>query len=977
MLRKSSILFVLLLLVKQIYSQSYNFKNYSVENGLPFIQIFAIHQDSRGYLWTTGYGGLSRFDGKEFINYGPRNGLANHYASAIASCVKGNLWIGTKDGLNEFVNEKDFLTYTIKQGLPSNTVLSLASDEKEKMYVGTDKGLCFVANGVFTTIKELDGYTINCLLHRYDLGLIIGTDKGLFQYRNSKLENYWPDKKTQPVNCLSYNKTGLWIGTPQGLVQLDPQSKKTVVYGINNGLIDDNITSLTCDYGGNTWVGTHSGLMRFNGKEFAYYKISSDINSNNILSSSIDYEENIWLGTHAGMFKYRDEGFVSYGPQDGLIGTMVFPIIRDQQKVLWVGTEQFGLFKYENNVFEQIKTQNKIIGDTINCLTMLNDKLLVGHNAGLTVKDEQGFRQIKNFPRVHVYMLLKDSKNKFWAGSLGAFYSFDLTNKWEAINIQKFQAPGNTTDDQFWGIAEDKQGKLWFAAYHSGLYRYDGTTFEFMHQQLNIKTDDVFNLVNGKGNLIYAASLDGVYEINTETLKSFNFNETNGLSSNLVYSLLLTNGGHTLWAGTNQGACKIDLDEFHSSDKVSVATYGKADGFNGVECNVGMWEDPVDGIVWFATVNGLVKYNPNQFSRNDREAKLNITNIQLFYEDTVLPDNSVLPYDLNNISFHYIGICLSNPEKVRYIHKLEGFDKYWSPETDENVTRYSNLPPGNYTFKVRCSNNEGIWNQPIFFNFTIKRPYYQQWWFIVSVVGFVVSIIILIFRLRINQLKREQGKETEKQIEISKNQLKALRSQMNPHFMFNSLNSIQNYIVNNKDDRAILYLNKFAKLMRMILNNSEKSVVTLREELDAMRLYIELEQMRFQNTFQYEINVNGEIDQDFEQIPTMLIQPYVENAILHGLNPKKEEGLLKIEIRLAGGVMICSIIDNGIGREKSAEMKRNSAKEHKSMGMDITKQRLQILNSVNNSNLSVRINDLKDEKGLPAGTKVDIFIPIT
>jgi ligand-binding sensor domain-containing protein len=976
MLRKGFILFGLLLLARQIHSQSYNFKNYSVENGLPFIQIFAIHQDSRGYLWSTGYGGLSRFNGKEFINYGPRNGLANHYASAIASCNMGSLWIGTKDGLNEFVEEKEFRTYTVKQGLPSNNILSLAADDKDRMYVGTDNGLCYVKKGVFTTVKELKGITIRCLLFRKELGLMIGTNFGLFQYRNDRLEKYLLAENNQDINCISWNREGLWIGTSEGLVQLNTDTKKSIVYGISNGLIDENITALTCDFKGNTWVGTHSGLMKFNGKEFAYYKITSDINSNNIHCSAIDYEENIWLGTHAGLFKYRDEGFVSYGAHDGLFGTMVFPILRDKQQVLWIGTEQFGLFKYENNVFEQIKPKGNVVGDTIHSLILAGDALLIGHNSGLSVKDKQ-FHYIKNFPRVPAYSLMKDSKGRFWVGSMSAVYNFEITPDWEAKDLKVLHLPTAATDYQVWGIAEDNAGSFWFGAYHGGLYKYDGNTApQLMNKALNIHTEDVFSLIKSRKGYIYAASLDGAYEINPETNTSSNFNEAGGLSSNLVYSLLLTNNEHILWIGTNQGANKLHLDEFHNLGRVNISTYGKADGFKGVECNGGIWEDP-DGTIWFSTVNGLIKYSPNQLSRNEREAKLNFTSIQLFYADTVLPDNSDLPYDLNNISFHYTGICLSNPEKVRYIHKLENFDRYWSPESDEDVTRYSNLPPGSYTFKVRCCNNEGIWNQPITFSFTINKPYYQQWWFVLSVVGFAVSLVIIVFRLRLNQLKREQRKETEKQIEISKNQLKALRSQMNPHFMFNSLNSIQNYIVNNKDDRAILYLNKFAKLMRMILNNSEKSLVTLREELDAMRLYIELEQMRFQNTFQYEINVGEEIDPDFEQIPTMLIQPYVENAILHGLNPKGERGLLKLEIRLAGGVMICSIMDNGIGREKSAEMKRNSAKEHKSMGMDITKQRLQILNSVNNSNLSVRISDLRDEKGLPAGTKVDIFIPIT
>ncbi|HEY1039663.1 MAG TPA: histidine kinase, partial [Bacteroidia bacterium] len=890
---------------------------------------------------------------------------------------KGNLWIGTKTGLNEFVNEKEFKTYTTANGLPSNNVSSLASDTKSRLYIGTDKGLCYYSNSKFILVKELQGVPISCLLYHQDIGLLIGTNTGFYMMEGNKPYQVELPNSSNDVNCLTYQRSsGIWIGTTEGLVQLHPETKKTILYGIANGLIEDNIASLTADYNRTIWVGTHSGLMKFNGNAFSYYKISSDQNSNNILCSYIDYEENMWFGTHAGLFKFRDEGFVSYGPHDGLTGTMVFPITRDNEGILWIGTESEGLFKFENNIFEQIKSKDGTVGDSINCFLTEKDRLLVGSSTGLAAMISGKFIKVKNIPNEHVYKITRDSKDNYWIGSLGVLYQCKINNKQEAEIIKTLKLPRATQDYQVWGIEEDYKGDMWIGAYLGGLYKYTANGFELLDTKLKINTEDIFTLTRDRNGIIYAGSLEGLYIIEPKTYGVKHISEDNGLSSNLIYSLLLTNNENVLWVGTNQGVNKIDLFQLSQNGNLSINTYSKADGFKGVECNVGSYGDP-DGTLWFSTVNGLIRYNPALFTQNDKEAKLTITGINLFYQDTLLPDSSILPYDINNITFRYSGICLSNPEKVMYMHKLEGFDKYWSPETKENVTLYSNLPPGNYVFKVRCCNNEGVWNAPVSFAFSISRPYYQTWWFILSVIGLFVSIIIIIFRIRLNQLRKEERKETEKQIEISKNQLKALRAQMNPHFMFNSLNSIQNYIVNNKDDRAVMYLNKFAKLMRLILNNSEKSVVTLKEELDAMKLYIELEQMRFQNRFQFRITVSDEIDTEFEQIPTMLIQPYVENAILHGLNPKPGEGLLQIDIRLAAGVMICSIIDNGIGREKSAENRRLSAKEHKSMGMSITKQRLQILNTINNSNLSVRINDLKDEKGLPLGTKVDIFIPIT
>lgn len=959
----------------RLHAQTYNFRNYSVENGLPFIQIFSIYQDSKGYLWSGGYGGLSRFDGNTFTNYSPKQGLANHYVSSITEGTENELWVGTIEGISVLKNNK-FTTYSVKNGLPDKRINCLLRSGG-RIYIGTEKGLCYYSDKKFTFQPYPGAKNIHCLLGANG-NIYAGTENGIYCIGNKNDSLILPGRT---VNSLVIDRKGrIWAATNNGLLSFDPDFKALVSYGISNGLIDENINCLNVDVKDNLWLGTQSGLMKFNGKIFSYYKVSADANANKIISLSNDYEDNVWIGTHAGLFKFRDEGFVSFGPHDGLLNSLVFGIYRDREKNLWVATESGGLFKYSENIFSNYTSRNGVPGDTLNCIIEDAKKnLLVGGSRGISVLRNGSFVWLDALKNEFVHNFFLDKDKNIWAGTNNgiARLRFNYTNN--SIQVERFKLPTTVPNVQVWAFAQDNSGSIWIGTYQGGLFRYDGKEIVYMNQKLGIRSNDIVSLEHNKNDdKIYIASFQGIYELDPSTYTMEHFGEEDGLSSDLVYVLMLANNGTTLWAGTNQGANKIDLGEFRHSYNKNILAYGKTEGFKGVESNSnGIWLDK-DGQVWFGTVNGLIRYNPADFTENLTESKLNITSMRLFYKDTLLPENAELDYNQNNISIHYIGICLTNPSKVRYIHKLEGFEKQWSPENAESYTTYSNLPPGHYTFKVKSCNNEGIWNtDPVTFSFTILQPYWQRWWFQLSLIALAVAVIILIFRIRLNQLKRAQRKETEQQIEISKNELKALRAQMNPHFMFNSLNSIQHYIINNKDDEAVFYLNKFAKLMRVILNNSEKPTVTIREELDALKLYIELEQMRFQNKFTYEIKIDDAIDPDYEQVPTMLMQPYIENAILHGLTTRKEPGHLLIEIKLVDKFLLCSITDNGIGRQKSAEMRRNRTKEHKSMGMKITQDRLQLLNTIYQSNLSLKINDLADKDGTALGTKVDIFIPIS
>ncbi|MGZ6539861.1 MAG: sensor histidine kinase, partial [Bacteroidia bacterium] len=261
------------------------------------------------------------------------------------------------------------------------------------------------------------------------------------------------------------------------------------------------------------------------------------------------------------------------------------------------------------------------------------------------------------------------------------------------------------------------------------------------------------------------------------------------------------------------------------------------------------------------------------------------------------------------------------------------------------------------------------------FTFTIDRPFWRTWIFLLTLISTFILALILSIRFRIRRIKNREKQKTELNKKIANIESQALRAQMNPHFIFNTLSSIQHYISNNDTDSALKYLSKFAKLMRRIMDNSKQQMIAVDEEIKALNLYLELEVMRFDKKFEYNINVDREIDQTYDRIPSMLIQPYVENAIIHGLLPKQGNGKISITLEKHGDTILCTIEDNGIGREKSMEFKKNRVQQHKSMGMSITKERLDILNSSLNSNINAEIIDLF-ENGKSSGTKVKLIIPL-
>jgi len=984
---------VCLLLSSLVPAQNYNFRNYTVDDGLPFIGVSSIYQDVKGNLWIGGYGGLSCFNGKTFANYSPKNGLATHSVFAVTGDTAGNLWVGTLNGLCGFAKGQ-FTTYTVSEGLASDKINCLLTDSKSRVWIGTDKGVMIFDGKTFLAPAHLlDSVSpiIRSVMRDRQNRIWIGTEKGIVVANENgevlKILNSRQGLDNEHINC-TYQDTGgnYWIGTDKGISLFDKELKKHSTSAVLNGI---NILSVVQDLQGNFWISSELGLWKYDGKEFKNIALGKDLNANKTSCLFQDFEKNVWIGTYSGLFRYRSGDFTTFGQNEGLVPPFVTQLTLDRYGNLWISTDGGGVYILRNGKIYNYTQSEGLSSNSIKSVIQTADGTMwLGSEQGFCTcapvpdpaKKPVFHRQDRNL-HLHsdsIYIIFQDSRGALWFGQNNGVMRYrNGVFTWISL-------PGMKNGFTAYYFLEDSNHSIWVGTYQGGLFRTEhpeenNPVFTAMNQKLGMKSDSYLALLQDKEGIYYFGTFDGVYMYDPrgrygQVKKPIRFSEADGLSSDLVYLMTFDEEEKVLWVGTNQALNKIDLEAFKKQGKKKIIPYGKEEGFNGVECNGSSVAKESDGSIWFGTVNGLIRYSPSEYKSNQILAKTNLTGIRLFYSDTSLAEYSELSHDKNNLSFEYIGICLTNPHKVRYLVKLEGFDNAWSPVTSSNVATYSNLPPGKYTFNVISCNNEGIWTPtPAHFTFTILTPFWKRGWFYWVLALGLSGGILLVFRLRINQVRENENLK----VRVATNELKALRSQMNPHFIFNSLNSIQHFIVHNDEVSASKYLNTFAKLIRTILNNSEKPTTTIREEIDSVRLYLELEALRFEDKFEYQIQIEPGLDLDYYEVPTMLIQPFAENAILHGLLPKGGNGKLLIQITQDKNHILCAIVDNGIGRSKAQEMKENSMrKTQKSFGMKITQDRLELLNYIHKTNLSVRIVDLKDERGQASGTRVEIYIPV-
>ena len=329
-----------------------------------------------------------------------------------------------------------------------------------------------------------------------------------------------------------------------------------------------------------------------------------------------------------------------------------------------------------------------------------------------------------------------------------------------------------------------------------------------------------------------------------------------------------------------------------------------------------------------------------------------------------------LKYNDNLISFEFATLNFLSANTNMYAYKLEGYDDNWINAGNRTTAYYTKLTPGKYFFKVKSISEKQSSSNIYIIKIIIDPPFWQTWWFYSLVVILIILSIIFIIKWRTGIIDQSYKNK------LAEMELKALRSQMNPHFIFNSLNSIQYYILKKEPKAAYNYLTKFSNLMRMILQNSKYKLISLKSEYEWLKIYLELESLRMENTLDWAIEIDKNINTEKAFLPAMVFQPYVENAIIHGLLPKPENRKLTVEILQEKNVLKCIITDNGIGRNKSFELNKARLKQHESTAMSLTKDRLAILNIETTQGIGPKVIDLFDQNNEPCGTRVEITLPL-
>ncbi len=937
-------------------------------------------QDAKGYIWIATENGLVKYSKDNSTIFDKQNGLAEHGVYYMEERQPGELMLITSN--NRFLSIKD--NRIREEKITPKIQHYLASKSKENTFdisylINKDsKGNQIINSQQRTILIEAKTENIVDLsLHnnyRSEAYLVIDKNKdnsyfvknnikwiSELQKRNNQLDiaivgngkvkkitiNLLNDSRLDWRSRILNNDGITFVSVHNNLIQIDQELNVKVVP------FSSVISSLYIHKKHGLWVGTSSnGVYHYpNSKSLATF--NRGLNGLTVSSIAVDKEGGTWCTTtEKGVFYAGNYSVLHYPDKKELNKkTTLLKTINNQ---LFLSTEIDHLFRVENNQF-------------------YNTKLLTTGNADIT--DMFVFRDKK-------YIATKG-----YFGILNNQYQVEKT-----IESPKYK--GNLTSYQL-----DAFGNQVYILGVGAVYQYNGTKVEMLPQSLPSK-GRCFKVLHE--DLLYVGCNDGLYKIKpiSDTLEKIKDINT------AVSKILISKKGKVYFTTKGQGFYQLENDK-----AISIPIKNASLVMNDLT------EDE-QGNIWIASNNGLIKYHPkksNVYQKANGLLSNDITHLSMYQHTLFLssPDglcqfpiateleNQTPPHLLvaqlrindsiytsenktikldywqNNLTVTLDRLHFKEGNQEGLLYKLIGQDSEFRKE-NSNVLRFENLAPAEYKLVMYAVNNDGIKSEkPLLLQIKIHPPFWKTAWFIVSMIVLILFVIFLITKQVIQSVKKREAEKTRINKLISESQLSALQAQMNPHFIFNAINGIQNYILNKEEDQAYRYLTKFSQLVRLVLNNSRNKELTLQEELDMLALYIELEQLRFDHAFDYRLTIDPSVNPYEIEIPSMLMQPYVENAIWHGLmNLKKERtGKLTIAISTENELLKIVIEDNGVGRAKANEFKTNSI--HHSVGMQLTEERLEMIRNIWKTNeVKVVIHDLYDEAQEASGTKVALFLPL-
>lgn len=1000
LLKSLFVSFLVIIGSSHLFAQAYNFNFLSIQNGLPQSQAFCLDFDDDNQVWIgTQGGGLCRYDGKEFLYFTKNDSLLSNRIYSLKN-INNQLWIGQKGGVSVFNSDGSFVCNYYSDN-PNQTIQDIVFFD-DQIYLASNDGLLTInENKVepFLDNPNLKQLNIFKFFTPDTSNLWLCTEKGLISFDNvfGKLNKGKGLSHNNVQEVVVFNDE--WVlGTYGGGLNF---YKKNEIYQKEKfrDLNDAIVLSLYVSQQNELWIGTlNKGVFRYVAEtdDLRNFKTSNGLSGNHIKTIKSDVWGNIWIGTSGGGISvYQNSPFLKYTSASGLNGNYVFSVLNDSKNNLWLGTEGTGvmrindtsrvLFDEEYGFYsEKVKA---IFEDSRGNIWLGTEGKGVGLYRSVDNKDTiYKFNASSGLYGNWVRSFAEDQKNKrIYIGSSenGIFYMNYNSKNYQNISFKRLK---DETLGDLKGVGDlhFDNNRLWYvtAAGDYGFYSSNRECKRFFEPKVSFRnivgSDSVFWL-GTKDNGILKIKILGDSLVHTKWITAAN---SGVIASNNVYQLVLHK--NQLWVGTERGLDRLELDSSHVIQKSE--HFGYEEGFEGVETNINAGHFDKAGNFWSGTVDGLYLYkglSPNILRENP--PTLTLSDFRIVFEsieNTRFAENFekgkviksiLLNYNENHISFSFKAIHYSFPERIKYRWKLDGVESDWNPATKVNIATYPNLLPGKYTFNVQASVDDQWKLTPLTVDFTIDKPYWDKFWFKFAYYSTGGLILILVILLLFKRQKRK-NKELNEKLKLEKNLLeleqKALRLQMNPHFIFNVLNSIHNLIILNDSDKARYALSKFSKLMRQVLENSREKLISIDDEMKTLKNYVQLERLTSNIDVELEFIIGDLVDTEEEVLPPLMIQPFVENAIIHGLMGSGKKGKIVVAFDwMNENVLVCSVQDNGVGRTVSA--KRNAQKDvyHKSTALQVAQERLANINQSQNFN-PFEIVDLLEENGTPKGTKV-------
>ncbi|MEI6086446.1 MAG: histidine kinase [Bacteroidota bacterium] len=985
--------------------------HYDVSTGLPSNEIYSAKQDSKGFLWVGTDAGLVRYDGNSFFLFNNTNSRGASVSGLIED-RDGKMWFNNFSGQIFYAKGDSIYQYQPWEKYYKTQLTDFTIDNNNDIIIDNNENYIYR----FKNQKEQAEKLVDNINSKQAISKMYD-GKILFTFLNrAQLFSLEPDNSIQLIPIYELDGTRILKSRLVNQFQFynsflnnqtlclqrrNPTDKKPYLYYYKNAGIYVHPVSLILqqlklfpvsaydDDAGNLFIGTELGVLWIKKNDNGYYVQKYFLKNETVSGILKTKEGSIWIYTlKNGIFQIPDLNiWLSEGFDLGLKTEGVSSIKKGKQGSLYAASIAGEIFEYKKFTDKPATKFKQLYERFIQAMEYdsTNDKLYLSKLLTDVVDLKTGRYEEHNFGTSSKdYFFRKDgvifsSGNAFVASvnNNSAYFNKvieeEFNTKQEPI-LKAIKGPYQSAfllKQRNKGIWYQEQEKILWVGFVDGLQYHENHVWKTFYDPETKQPIIAFHFAELEdGTLCIATINQGLYFVKNKKVV-LHLTEQKGLVSNRIKRIATDEDAvWMIMPGAIQG---YNIKTHQLTNLIIANNAAKQELYDVVVLR---------DTVYLATSRGI-QFFPETIDPINKEApNILINSIQVDGKKMSINSDIVLPHSTSTISITMQGISIKSSGGLIFQYRLIGSDTNWvRASSSQNIVRYASLPSGSYIFEARALNEDGLFSKDTAtIHFKIEQQWWEKGWVIFLTLLLLIIVTYILYSIRINILKQKNVEEIEKVRvldDVRNSQLSALKAQMNPHFIFNVLNSIQEIILLNDKKQANNYLGKFADLMRLILDQSNKVAISLEDEIRSLKLYLELEALRFEENFKYEIQVADMLFTYHIDIPSMLIQPYVENAIKHGLMHKYGEKNLMLSFSLFNeNTLLCVITDNGIGRKRSSEINRMREKKHTSFATGATQRRLELLNHGSAQTITVSFVDLLDDGGNECGTKVLLYIPL-